>query len=368
MGDVESTTSQVSGSDDILAKIGNAISVPGEEEAPAAEETAEVEESEEVEESDESDEVEETEDESEESEEVEETDDDEEEGPSLEAAQFAQLLGIDEKALIVGEDGSVSFQTKVDGEIAKVSLNDLIKSHQTEAHVTRKSQAVAEERKQFEAQVAQEVEALKHRANEIATVSQILEAQLTSEFNSINWDQLRVENPGEYAAKQQELQNKANLIAQNKHRASLALNQQMQVNSGKMEQERAQRLQAEAEALTTALPEWNDPEVAQKQHSDMSKFLTDTYGFAENDVSAVEDHRLFLLALDAKKYRENEKITKKVVKRVKALPKLTKPGSGKRGTAARLQNQAKEKTLLRLKKSGGTTQDLAAAISERINM
>jgi hypothetical protein len=283
----------------------------------------------------------------------------------IEASQFAGLLGIDESTLLIEEDGTVSFQTKVDGEVGKVALSDLIKSHQTEAHVTKKSQAHADKVKEFDTQMAQAAEVVKGRIGEIAAVSRILEQQLTSEFNSINWDQLRIDNPSEWSAKRTEFQDRVNTLNTAKQNVAGILMKQVQDHQVKVATDLEARMVVESEALRAAIPSWNDTKVAEAEFTDLSKFLRDTYGFEENDIGSVQDHRLFLMARDAKQFRKDQKISKEVVKKIVKLPKFTKTsGITAQGTAA--GSAAHQKKRVRLK-STGSIKDTANVLLDIIS-
>lgn len=292
-------------------------------------------------------------------------DDDSDEGATLESAELAGILGIDDENLIVGEDGSLMVRTNSNGEIGKVSVSDLIKSYQTDATVTQKSQSLAEDRKAFEALKEEQGEVLKARLGETAAVTQLIEAQLQSEYASIDWERLRVESPGEWTAKRQEFTDKVSAINAAKQQAHQVLTQQVGEHNEKAATDRLGRLQAEAEALTAALPEWNDPTVAASQRDTIDSFLTDTYGFDSGVVNLVEDHRLILLALDAQKYRASQKQTDAAVKKIKKLPKLQKPGSKKANAASAARKAKNQKKAVRLKKTG-SVQDLQSVLMDRI--
>lgn len=284
---------------------------------------------------------------------------------SLEVSHFAQLLGVDEKALIVNEDGTVSLQTKVDGEVGKVNINDLIRSYQTDAHVTRKSQALSEERKTFEATVAQRSQEIQSRITEVSSAVQLLESQLTYEYQNIDWNGLKVSDPARWAVVRQEFQDRVGAINSAKQKAFGVLQAQVQEQQHQQEQVRLTRLQQEAESLRTKLPEWNDPEVAKKQHSAMADFLATSYGFDPGDINGVEDHRLILLAQDAMKYRQSLKAGEEAVRKIITLPKLQKPGVQRVNTEAAAKKVAQEKKIVRLRQTGSTA-DLAALLADRI--
>jgi hypothetical protein len=98
----------------------------------------------------------------------------------------------------------------------------------------------------------------------------------------------------------------------------------------------------------------------------MSKFLVDTYNFPAEAIDSVEDHRLILMARDAQKYRDSQATSKKTVKKLKTLPKVTRPGASKGNQSRALKKSASEKNVIRLHKSKGRTADVANVLMDRI--
>ena len=70
-------------------------------------------------------------------------------------ADVAKLLGAEESALDVDEDGSILVKTKIDGQEGKVKFADLVKSYQLQGHVDKQVREAAEIRKQAQEQAQQ---------------------------------------------------------------------------------------------------------------------------------------------------------------------------------------------------------------------
>lgn len=283
---------------------------------------------------------------------------------TIESAHLAHVLGVDESNIIVDDDGKLFLQTKVDGEIGKVALNDLLKSYQTEAHVTRKSQALAEERKAFEESKAAGLTVIQQQIGEVAAVSQLLEQQLTSQYNSIDWNSLRAQNPSEWVALRQEFTDRVNQINGMKARANQVLQEQIKNQELRSLDAKKNIILREAEALRVAIPDWNDPEVAMKEHAAMAKFVSDIYGIAPADLDEVVDHRHILILRDAMKYREGLAQQTATKKKIASLPRIVKPGSKSTNGAA--QRTAEQEKIVRLKKTGHI-KDLEAVLASRLS-
>lgn len=366
-----STTNPDMGSGDVIDRIADILeptSLPDEGEAPvsAAEQPTDMldtkpTEEQTLEEPTEED-LEEIEVEAEEGSKVENEEEDETE--YLSRDDLAQYLGIKPDRVIIEDDGQLSFHAKVDGEVQKVNLNDLLKSHQTEAHVTRKSQTLAKEREEFEANKATETQRIQSQIGELASTVQMLEGQLTQEFSSIDWNTLRQTNPAEWTAKRQEFTDLVQFLDNAKARGVEVLRQQWQQNQQEKHEQKAVILRREAEALITVLPSWSDPELALQQRDGMQKFLEETYGYTEGAVDSVIDHRLILVALDAQKYRESLGKVAVAEKKLKKLPKLQKPGAKKNARKVAAV-QAQNKKLVHLRNSGNTD-SVASVLMDRI--
>ena len=356
--DATSTTTPESGSDDVQSRLERALfpepvanKAPETDTSEIEEDTVEADETAETDDTVEDDTAEEGETENE-GEEIE-----------LSPAQLAAILGIDENSLIVEDDGTVSLQTKVDGQLDKVNLNTLIKERQLEAHTTRKSQQLAEQMRAFEAQKQEAVAEFQRKTTELTAVMKIAEDQLTREYNSIDWDALRRQDPAEWTAKRQEFADRVQSFNAAKAKAYENVQQQAAEVEQENQTKREAYLQKQAEAVVEKLPEWKDPQVATREFEKLSSFLSSTYGFEPQDISRVEDHRTLLLAMDAMKYRQSQEKISKATKRVVNLPKIQKPGAKMSAQAANRQKQNEKR--IRLKQTGNV-KDAAAIIYDRM--
>lgn len=288
----------------------------------------------------------------------------EEEGLTLDGEQLAELLGVPSENVIIDDDGGFSLRTKTGDEVKNVSVDDLVKSFQTQAHVTQKSKAVAEEKRKIDQLKAQAAQQAQQQLGQLALLTQAAEKQLSAEYESINWDELRRTNPAEWSARKQEFQDRVNGVNQIKSQGLQALQQHSQQQQQAMQQMQQQILAEEAERLVSAIPQWSDPGVAEKEHSQMQGFLVDSYGFSPEDVNGVTDHRLILLARDAQKYRASKKEVDTAAKKIRKLPKIQKPQA--RGVKAKMVNKTQQdKKRVRLKQTG-SIDDTASVLMDMI--
>lgn len=278
-----------------------------------------------------------------------------------EAEYFADKLGLDVNKFKIDESGQLLFNAKVDGEDSQVKFDDLVKSYQLDKHINNKSQALSETQKQFETQkqaAEQQLLTQLQQANELVGFA---ESQLSAEFNSINWQALREADPAEYTARRQDYAEKAQQLQQVKEQAG----SQLQVKQQEAQEAQAKQfsgyVEEQMQELTTKLPEWSDQTVKAKEIGEINSFLSSQYGFEDNILSSVYDHRLYILGRDAMKANKVKQATNEKIK--KPVPKFQKPGTTTRKSD---QVEVKNKKKLNQFKKTGSQSDLHAVLLDRI--
>ena len=292
----------------------------------------------------------------EEAEEVEEEAPEEEEGQAEEETE-EEVEEEEEETEIVAEK-DLKYTIKVDGEELEVGIEELKNGYQRQADYTRKSQALAEQRKETEA-IQSERQRLEQERQMYANGLQMLQEQQNSklqEFEGINWEELKSEDPYQYMLKKDEYrdaQEKVQNVAQQQ-----AIIQQEQAEEAN--KARAHFVQQEYNRLVEALPEWNDQESTIKK--DVQEYAK-SVGFLPEEINQLADHRSVLVI---KKAMEYDKLTTKVApkkKAVKKVPKVQKSGRGNSKEDA--ATEAIKKKRARLQKSG-KQQDAASVFYDML--
>jgi hypothetical protein len=181
-------------------------------------------------------------------------------------------------------DEPPTFTVKIDGKEEAVPLDELLKGYQRTADYTRKTQALAEQRKAAEA----ELNAVRE---ERATYSQLLTAlqqQLQQQQESpVDMERLYREDPIEWV-RQTELarQRSEKLAASQAELQRLNTLQQQEVQRAMQA-----RLKEEASLLVSAIPEWRDEKTAKAEKSALIEFGVKE-GFTPDDLKGVVDHRV----------------------------------------------------------------------------
>ena len=246
-----------------------------------------------------------------------------------------------------------NYTIKVDGEEYEVNLEELKAGYQRQSDYTRKSQALAEGRKENEAIQSERIRLEQERqmyANGLQMLKEQQSAKL-QEFKGVDWENLKEEDPYAYMLKKDEYRD-----AQDKARNAAQQQQIVQQQQKQQEaQSRATFVQDQYSQLVNALPEWDNKESTVKE--DIRKFAISS-GYAPEEVDQLADHRSVLIL---KKAMEFDKLTKKVApkkKAIKKVPKVQKSGRGKVKSEAADDKTKKKRA--RLRKSGH--QDDAASV------
>ena len=245
------------------------------------------------------------------------------------------------------------FRVKAAGEEREVTLDELIKSYQLGTDYTKKSQAVAEERKAVEAerQAVQEAKALRDQyAQRLEMLETMLQPQETE-----NLDYLKETDPIGYAVKVAEMAQKEKQLAQVQAERQRIAQQQ--------EQDRQMQMQSlvreEMQKLTAAIPEFADPDKGENIRKDIRAFGKQL-GFSDQELAAVYDSRAVLTLYKAMQYDKLMASKPEVTKKVSQAPKAIKPGVAQsRDTGA----EELKKLKARAKQSGRVAD--AASVFER---
>ena len=250
----------------------------------------------------------------------------------------------EEEYEVVAEE-DLKYTIKVDGEELEVGIDELKNGYQRQADYTRKSQALAEQRKETEAIQSERMQLEQERqmyANGLQMLQEQQSAKL-SEFDNTDWTALKDEDPYQYMLKKDEYRD-AQEKAQNVVQQQQLIQQEQAEQANKA---RAHFVQQEYSKLVDALPEWNDAKSTIKK--DVQEYAS-SVGFRPEEINQLADHRSVLII---KKAMEFDRLTTKVApkkKAVKKVPKVQKSGRGNSNEDA--ATEAMNKKRARLRKSG----------------
>lgn len=247
-----------------------------------------------------------------------------------------------------------TFRVKVDGEEVEVPLDELLKGYSRTADYTRKTQAIAEARKQAEAEAA----AAREERQRYAQTLEVLDAQMRSlQPPEIDWDRLYQENPVEWV-RQREIQ-RTRQEQMNWVQAQRAALQQKQAEEEQIEQ--SQTLEVERSKLLEVLPEWRDAEKARTEKAKIVEYATGKLGFSVEEISDIYDARAVVALRKAMLF--DELMSKRDQMRPKIMQKARPMKAGAASTPQSSKVVASKAALSRLANSGSHKD--AAAVFEQ---
>ena len=238
-------------------------------------------------------------------------------------ATWESVLGVSEDKLSLDEAGNVTgVNVKVDGESSVIPMNDLIAGYQTNKSVTQRSQVLAEERKTFDSEKGQVEQVYRSKLDTVDKLASHLEKQLIGDFESINWEQLRQEDPAEYAALRQDYSTKASELQNIKSAIQTDSDSQKGEIDGQNQQKHQEYMKGQFAKMVENNPAWQDDDVRVSDMKGYKTFLNEAYGFTDQEFDTVFDARIIELMKDAKKFREGSKVAANKIK--KPVPKFQK--------------------------------------------
>jgi hypothetical protein len=245
-------------------------------------------------------------------------------------ATWSKVLGVPEDKVVLDDDGEFAgFKIKVDGKIEVVPAAVLIAGFQNNKSNTLKSKAIAEERKQVEAQRNDVLQEYSNKIKEANALTTYLENALTKEYQGIDWNSLRFQNPGEYAALVQDYNIRVDEISKIKEATKTVDWQEQQKWNNEIGQKTQAYLQEQVSIAIEKNPEWADTNKFKTALSNMQNFVSE-YGFSPQEFAAIQDARVLEIIKDAQKYRSGKTVAEK--KLAKPIAKFQKP-SGKQVAA-----------------------------------
>ena len=241
-----------------------------------------------------------------------------------------------------------TFTVKVDGKEVAVTLDELQKGYSRTQDYTRKTQQIAEVRKQVEA----ETQAVRAERGQYAQLLGALQAQLQASEPQVDLDRLYNEDPIEWVRQKEvlrERQEKAYAIQAEQQRL-------IQLSQQEQQQSMQQHLESQKDALLAALPEWKDPKKAKLEKAMLIESAKSA-GFSDEDLKSVYDHRLVLLLRKAALFDQMVSKRQGIKPVVNNGPRPAKPGAAGRVSTTSEVTRAQQ----RLAKTG-RVDDAADAI------
>jgi hypothetical protein len=245
------------------------------------------------------------------------------------AAENQEVIQEADESQEVGDSDDVEYQEEVDeqprykvkasGEEIEVTLDDLIKGYQREADYTKKTQTLAEQRKQVESERAV-IEQAKQERDQYQQRLAAIEGALRQAPQE-NLEALKENDPIGYAVKvAEQTQRERQLQAIGAERARIAEQQQAEQS-----QHLSQFLAVEAQKLSEAIPEYADQQKSVQVKKDIRDYAR-KIGWSDEELASVYDSRAVLTLYRAMQYEKLMSNKAGVTKKVAEAPKMLKAG------------------------------------------
>lgn len=259
----------------------------------------------------------------------------------IEDADTDDQQATDEPASQPTQSEQPSFSVRVDGQEQKVTLDELLNGYQRTADYTRKTQAIAEQRKQAEAELA----AARAERQRYAETLRQLEAQMTQAQPEPDWNRLYAEDPLEYVKQKDAWRDR-------RDRAQALQAEQARLAQLQQAEQRAlleQHLAVERQRLVETIPEWRDETKAQKEREAIVTWAKRA-GFSDHEIAQSYDHRAVNVLRKAMLY--DELMSKNLADRQppRPVPAMARPGAP--ASKPDVSSKARREALSRLSKSG----------------
>jgi len=241
------------------------------------------------------------------------------------------------------------YKVKASGEEVEVELDELIKGYQQGTDYTKKSQALAEQRKAIEAERGH-LEQVKQERQAYAQKLQALDSFLTQQHQGVDLDVLRETDPIGYAVAVAEQ-------SQREKQLAVVRNEQQRIAQQQQAEQQSQlqnHLRQESEKLVSLIPELATPQgdAVRKQIRDYAKSV----GWSDQELSSVYDSRAVMTLYKAMKYEQLQKSKPELNKKLVAAPKMMRSG-----TSAPQARSSQDKQVMQRLRETGKVADAAKA-------
>jgi len=236
------------------------------------------------------------------------------------------------------------YKVKAAGEEIEVDEDELIKGYQQGADYTKKSQALAEQRKALEAERSH-LEYVKQERQAYAQKLRALDSFLTQQDQGVNLDVLRETDPIGYAVAVAEQSQREKQLAVVRNEQQRLAQQQQAEHQATLQN----HLRQESEKLVSLIPELSTPQgdAVRKQIRDYAKSV----GWTDQELSSVYDSRAVVSLYKAMKYEQLQKSKPELTKKLQSAPKMMRSGT----SAPPTKSSQDKQVMQRLRETGKVT-------------
>ena len=210
-----------------------------------------------------------------------------------EDSEYDPEAGSEETNEADDEDGSQTYTVRVDGEEVEVTIDELLSGYSRTQDYTRKTMALADQRKSLET----EIEQIRQERTQLTQVLEQLDVQ--DQEQEPNWEALYQQDPQQWAVQREMWRTK-----QERKRALVEEKQRLlQAQEADKQRVISQFVEQEKGKLTEVLPQWRDEKIAKAEKAKVADYAK-RIGFSDKEISQFYDHRAVTTLYKAMKFDE----------------------------------------------------------------
>ena len=244
------------------------------------------------------------------------------------------------------------YTVRVDGRDVEVTEDELLKGYSRQADYTKKTQELAEYRKQMDTAVQQAQYEIQQTQQARAQYVDAVEAAISSnyahlqQFQNVDWERLKTEDREEYLTKRDDYRQAQEQIAELQNQHKVAAEQQQ----AEMAEQHRRMWMEEHQKMSQILPEWRDDEKRMAISKAIGEYAAGQ-GYTKEELDTLVDHRSILMLMKAKAYDDVQKKQRIVrSKKVKNKPKVVRSKAKQEKAPPRTRKRTAK--MGRLKESG----------------
>ena len=247
------------------------------------------------------------------------------------------------------EEEEPLFTVTANGEEIEVTYDELLKGYSRQADYTKKTQDVAQQRKEYEQAKAQYEASLPELQNLKEQYVQVLNDTISNsmaglERFNIDWERLKEDDRDEYLIKREEFRQAQDDLREHQSRREY----EQQQLSQQQQSEMRKVLHEETQKLVSVMPEWGDNEKRKEIITGIREYAT-SHGYSEQELATLADHRALIMLHKAMQF-DNISQSDIKAKKVKNKPKVVRSGKGK--SSKENSNKKRAVQMKRLQGSG----------------
>ena len=298
----------------------------------------------------------------EEEESTEETQDESFEEESEEESEEEDEEESEESAEDQEEEEEPLFTVTANGEEIEVTYDELLKGYSRQADYTKKTQDIAQQRKEYE-QAKQQYEAsLPELKNLKEQYVQVLNDTISNsmaglERFNIDWDRLKEDDRDEYLIKREEFRQAQDELRGHQSRREYEQQQLSQQQQSEMKKV----LHEETQKLVSVMPEWGDNEKRKEIITGIREYAT-SHGYSQEELATLADHRALIMLHKAMQF-DNISQSDIKAKKIKNKPKVVRSGKGK---SSKEDSSKKRAVQMKRLKGSGRVDDASVLLEDFI--